>query len=70
MLAMLRGSRLRRAARCVGGLRALLWQWAGCGIPLPQTKAPSTVARLVILFGPESYCQGSGPFALRGSGGS
>jgi hypothetical protein len=46
----------------------VLWQWAGGGLPLPQAKAPSTIARLVILFGSESYCQGSGPFVLRGGG--
>src|SRR5215204_901773 len=36
---------------------------------LPQAKAPSTVTWRVILFGSESYCQGSGPsFVLRGGG--
>jgi len=54
----------------VGGLRAVLWQWAGCGLPLPQAESPLTVARLVVLFGPESHCQGSGSFVLRGEGGS
>jgi hypothetical protein len=54
----------------VGGLRTFLWQWAGGGLRLPQDKAPSTVARLMILFGPESYCQGSGSLVLRGGGGS
>jgi len=29
-------------------------------------RAPSTVARLVIHFGPESYCQGSGSSVLEG----
>jgi hypothetical protein len=38
----------------VGGLRAVLGYRSG-GLRLPQAKAPSTVARLVILFGPESY---------------
>jgi hypothetical protein len=63
---MLRGARLRHGAWRVGGLRAVLGQWAGGSLPLPQAKAPSTVARLVIHVGPESYCQGSGSFALRG----
>jgi hypothetical protein len=54
----------------VGGLRAVLWQWAGGGLRLPQDKAPSTVARRVIHIRPESYCQGSGSFVLRGGGGS
>ena len=36
---------------------------------LPQAKAPSTLTWRVILFGSESYCQGSGPsFVLRGGG--
>ena len=35
---------------------------------LPQAKAPSTVTWRVILFRSESYCQGSGPFVLRGRG--
>ena len=63
---MLRGARLRHAAWCVGGLRAVLGQWAGDSLPLPQAKAPSTVGRLVILFGPEPHWQGSGTFVLRG----
>jgi hypothetical protein len=67
---MLRGACLRHAARRVGGLRAVLWQWAGCGLRLPQAKAPPTVARRVILFSPEPHCQGSGSFVLRGEGGS
>jgi hypothetical protein len=50
----------------VGGMRAVLGQWAGGGLPLPQAKAPSTVARLEILFGPEPCQWGSGYFALRG----
>ena len=48
--------------------RWVLGQWAGSGLPPPQAKAPSTIARLVILFGSHSYCQGSGPFVLRGGG--
>jgi hypothetical protein len=44
--------------------------WAGGGLHLPQAKALSTVARGVILFGPESYWQGSSSFVLRGGGGS
>jgi hypothetical protein len=63
---MLGGTCLRRCAWFVGGMRAVLGQWAGGSLPLPQAKAPSTVARLVIHVGPESYCQGSGSFALRG----
>jgi hypothetical protein len=46
------------------------WQWAGGGLPLPKAKAPPTIARLVILSGPESHCQGSGSIVLRGGGGS
>src|SRR5215217_9062343 len=61
--AMLGGTCLRRCAWFVGGMRAVLGQWAGGSLPLPQAKAPSTVARLVIHVGPESYCQGSGTFA-------
>jgi hypothetical protein len=49
--------------------RRVLGQWVGIGLPLPQAKAPSTIARLVILFGSDSYCRGSGPFVLRGGGG-
>src|SRR5918994_6149123 len=40
------------------------------GLPLPQAKAPPTVARGVIGFGPEPWQWGSGCFALRGGGGS
>jgi hypothetical protein len=54
----------------VGSLRAVLGQWAGGGLPLPQGKSPSTVARLAILFGPEPHSQGSGSIALRDGGGS
>src|SRR5829696_1862096 len=55
----------------VGGLPAVLWQWASDGLPLPQAKAPPTVARGVIPFGPEPCQRGSGSFALRmGGGGS
>ena len=39
-----------------GGMRAVLGHCAGCGLPLPQAKAPSTAERRVILFGPE-LCQ-------------
>jgi hypothetical protein len=49
-------------------LRAVLWQWAGCGLPRPQAKAPPTLARRVILFGPESWPWGSGYCALRVGG--
>jgi hypothetical protein len=42
----------------------VLWQWAGGGLHLPRAKSPSTVARGVTLFGPESYCQGSGSLVL------
>jgi hypothetical protein len=45
-------------------MRAMLGHWAGCGLPLPQAKSPLTIARLVILFGPEPHCQGSGAFVL------
>jgi hypothetical protein len=48
----------------------VLGHCSGGGLPLPQAKAPSTVARLVIQLGPESYCQGSGSFVSRGGGGS
>jgi hypothetical protein len=54
----------------VGDLRAVLWQWASDGLPLPYAKAPPTVPRRRIHIGPESYCQGSGSFVLRGGGGS
>jgi hypothetical protein len=40
--------------------RRVLGQWAGSGLPLPQAKAPSTIARLVILFGSDSYCHPAG----------
>jgi hypothetical protein len=48
----------------------VLGQWTGDGLPVPQAKAPSTVAWLVIIFGPEPHYQGSGSFALPGGGGS
>jgi len=67
---MLRGACVRRCAWCVGGLRAVLWQWAGGGLPLPQGESPLTVARIVILIGPEPWQWGSGSFVLRGGGGS
>jgi hypothetical protein len=41
----------------------VLWHWAGGGLPLPQAKAPLTVARPVILFGPEPWRWGSGTVA-------
>src|SRR5215217_1650923 len=66
---MLGGTCVRRAAWWLGGMRAVLWHWAGGGLPLPQAKAPPTLARLVILFEPESWQWGSGSFALRGGGG-
>ncbi len=50
----------------MGGLRAVLGQWAGGGLPLPQAKAPHTVGRRVILFGLEPCQWGFGTFALRG----
>ena len=64
--AMLRGACVRHAAWWLGGLRAVLWQWAGGGLRLPQARTPPTVARRVIHFGPESRCQGSGSVVLRG----
>jgi hypothetical protein len=67
---MLRGACVRHAAWRVGGVRAVFWHWAGGSLPLPQTKAPTTVARRVILIEPEPHWQGSGSFALRGGGGS
>src|SRR5215217_7664968 len=67
---MLGGTCVRRAAWWLGGMRAVLWQWAGGGLPLPQAKSPPTLAWLVILFEPEPYQWGSGPFMLRGGGGS
>ena len=54
----------------MGGLRAVLWHWAGGSLPLPQAKALSTVAGLVILFGLEPWQWDSGSFVLRGGGGS
>src|SRR5918993_5292338 len=66
LLAMLWGTCLRHAAWWLGGLRAVLGQWAGSGLRLPQAKAPLTVARLVILFGPEPWQWSSGSFVLRG----
>jgi hypothetical protein len=48
----------------VGGMRAMLGHWAGAGIRLPYAKAPSTVARCVILFGPESQWRSSGFLVL------
>ena len=53
----------------VRGMRAVLGHWAGDSLPLPQAKSPLTVAWGVILFGPESYWQGSSSFVLRGGGG-
>jgi hypothetical protein len=47
----------------VGGLRAMLGHGEGCGLRLPQAEAPSSVARRVIHFGPESHCRDSGPSA-------
>src|SRR5215203_1507875 len=67
---MLRGTCVRHAAWCVGGLRAVLRHWASGGLRLPQDKAPLTVARCVILYGPEPHCQGSGSFVSWGGGGS
>jgi hypothetical protein len=49
-------------------MRAVLWQWAGGGLPLPQAKAPLTVARLVILFDPEPWQWDSGSLAFRVGG--
>src|SRR5215213_9919014 len=63
---MRRGACRRNAGGCVGGLRAVLWQWAGGGLPLPQAKAPPTVRRRMIHIGPEPWEWGSGSFALRG----
>ena len=57
---MLRGARLRRAARSVGCLRAVLGNGSCGGVRLPQTEAPPTIARRVIHYGPESHCRGSG----------
>ena len=44
----------------MGGMRAVLWQWAGDGLPLPQAKSPLTVAQRAIHFEPESQSRGSG----------
>jgi hypothetical protein len=49
----------------VGGMRAVLGQWAGGSLPLPQAKAPSTLGRCVILFRPESCYWDSGYYVLR-----
>jgi hypothetical protein len=68
--AMLRGTCLRYAAWCLGGMRAVLWHGSGGGLPLPQDKAPSTLARGVIHFGPESRQWDSGSLVLRSGGGS
>jgi hypothetical protein len=53
----------------VGGLRAVFWYCAGGGLPLPQAKAPTTVARRVIHFGPEPWRWDSG-LCTGGWGGS
>jgi hypothetical protein len=53
-----------------GGAAGAGAEWAGSGLPLPQAKARFTIARPVILFGSDPYCRGSGPFVLRGGGGS
>src|SRR5215207_9084775 len=68
--AMLRGSCVRRATWCVGGMRAVLGHCACDGLPLPQDKARFTVARRLILSGPEPCQWGSGSFALQGWSGS
>jgi hypothetical protein len=65
---MLRGTCVRHAASWVGGLREMLGNCADSGLRLPQAKAPLTLARRVIHFGPEPYRQGSGSFALRVGG--
>ena len=62
---MLRGARVRCAAWRVGGLRAVFGHLSRGGLRLPHTKAPFTLARLVIPFGPEPCQWGSGSFALR-----
>ncbi len=54
----------------MGGLGAVLGHRSGGSLPLPQAKAPSTVAWGVIHFGPEPWRWDSGSFALRGWGGS
>jgi hypothetical protein len=61
---------VRHAAWRVGALRAMLGHCTSGGLPLPQAKGPSTVARLVIHFEPESHSRGSGSFVVRGGGGS
>ena len=43
----------------------MLWYWAGGGLPLPQDKTLSTVARLVILFEPEFWQWGSALLRFR-----
>jgi hypothetical protein len=68
MLVVLRRSRSRRAARCVGYLRAVLGHGESCGLHLRQAEAPSTVAQRVISFEPESHCWGSDSSALVGWG--
>jgi hypothetical protein len=40
----------------------VLGRRSGSGLPLPQAKAPSRVARCVIRFGPECHWRGSGSF--------
>ena len=67
---MLSGACVRHAAWCLGALRAMLGHCTSGGLPLPQAKGPSTVARLVIHFEPESHSRGSGSFVVRGGGGS
>jgi hypothetical protein len=62
-----KGDRRRIPRGGAAGARA---EWAGGGLPLPQAKARFTAARPVILFGPDSYCRGPGPFVSRGGGGS
>ena len=48
----------------------MLGQWASGGLPLPQAKASSTVAQLVILFGPEPQQWDSDSPMLRDRDGS
>ena len=50
------------------GTGAEAFEGVGDGLRLAKAKAPSTVARCVIHFGPESHCQGSGSLVLRGGG--
>jgi hypothetical protein len=45
-------------------MRAVLGHDSGSSLRLPQTKSPSTVARRVIHFEPESHWQGSGSVVL------